>query len=126
MSDIKFTDSHEWLRLSDDGSATVGITGFAQEQLGDIVFVQLPKVGERFAAGDEAATIESVKAAGEIKIPVSGTVVEVNAALEDEPSRVNDAPLTDGWFFRVKLDDAGELDALMNEVAYQQLVGELA
>ncbi|AXK39490.1 glycine cleavage system protein GcvH [Crenobacter cavernae] len=126
MSDIKFTESHEWLRSEADGTATVGITGFAQEQLGDIVFVQLPKVGERFAAGDEAATIESVKAAGEIKIPVAGTIVEVNAALEGEPSLVNDAPLSDGWFFKVKLDDAEELAGLLTETAYQQLVGDLA
>ncbi|RXZ44942.1 glycine cleavage system protein GcvH [Crenobacter cavernae] len=126
MSEIKFTESHEWLRSEADGVATVGITGFAQEQLGDIVFVQLPKVGEHFSAGDEAATIESVKAAGEIKIPVAGTIVEVNAALEGEPSLVNDAPLADGWFFKVKLDDAGELDGLLNEAAYQQLVGDLA
>lgn len=126
MSEIKYTESHEWLRLEADGSVTVGITDFAQQQLGDIVFVQLPAVGDHIAAGSEAATIESVKAAGEIKMPVSGTILEINGALAGEPSLINDAPQSKGWFFRAQLDDVATLDSLLDEAGYQTFVGEHA
>ncbi|WP_024301623.1 glycine cleavage system protein GcvH [Pseudogulbenkiania sp. MAI-1] len=126
MSQVRFTESHEWLRLERDGSVTVGITDFAQQQLGDIVFVQLPNVGDEFAADSEAATIESVKAAGEITMPLAGSVLEVNPALQTEPSLINHAPQTDGWIFRIKLDDASALDGLLDETGYRQLLGDLS
>jgi glycine cleavage system H protein len=123
MSTLRFTEDHEWLRLEADGTATVGITKFAQEQLGDLVFVDLPEVGESFSAGDEAAIIESVKAAGEIKMPVDGTIVEVNKLLSDEPSKVNEDPQGAGWFFRISLGDASAMDSLLDEAAYASLIG---
>jgi len=122
MSIIKFTETHEWVRLEADGSATVGITDFAQEQLGDIVFIQLPPIGKHFQRGSEVAMIESVKAAGEIKLPVSGSILEVNSALDTEPALANSAPLDQGWFFRINVEHPDELNALMDEAAYQQLI----
>ncbi|MDN0077021.1 glycine cleavage system protein GcvH [Crenobacter sp. SG2303] len=124
MSETKYTDSHEWLRLEDDGSVTVGITEYAQNLLGDLVYVALPKEGQSFAKGEEAATIESVKAAGEIALPVDGTIVAVNSLLADEPSLVNDAPEGDGWFFRIQLANPAQLDGLLDDVAYQNLIGQ--
>jgi glycine cleavage system H protein len=123
MSDLKYTESHEWLRLEQDGSVTVGITDFAQTLLGDLVFVALPKEGDSFAQGEEAATIESVKAAGEIKIPVTGTVLAVNAVLTDQPNLVNDAPESDGWFFRMRIDSPEQLAGLMDAAGYQAYIG---
>jgi glycine cleavage system H protein len=123
MSDLKYTESHEWLRLEQDGSVTVGITDFAQTLLGDLVFVALPKEGDSFAQGEEAATIESVKAAGEIKIPVTGTVLAVNTLLADEPSLVNSAPESDGWFFRMRIDSPEQLAGLMDAAGYQAYIG---
>ena len=118
---LKFTEDHEWIRV--EGSVgTVGITDFAQDALGDIVFVELPEVGRQVAVGDEAAVIESVKAAGEVKSPVSGEVVEVNQALVDEPSLMNTAPESDGWVYKVQLADVAELDGLMDEAAYRAFV----
>jgi glycine cleavage system H protein len=117
------TEDHEWIRIEPDGTGTVGITQYAQEQLGDIVFVELPEVGRRLQRGEDAAVIESVKAAAECKAPVSGTVTEVNAALADEPGKVNVDPTGGGWFFRMKPDDSAELDALMDEATY---LGKLA
>lgn len=113
----KFTKDHEYITA--DG--TVGITPYAQEQLGDIVFVELPQVGKKLKAGDEAAVVESVKAASEIYSPVSGTVVAVNEALSGEPGLINSAPETEGWIFRLALDDAGELDGLLDAAAYADL-----
>jgi len=124
MSETKYTESHEWLRLEDDGSVTVGITEYAQNLLGDLVYVALPKEGESFTQGEEAATIESVKAAGEIKLPVDGTIVAVNALLADEPSLVNDAPEGDGWFFRIRPGNPAQLDGLMDDIAYQNLIDQ--
>jgi glycine cleavage system H protein len=112
------TEEHEWIRMDSADTGTVGITHFAQEQLGDIVFVELPEVGRRVEKGEDAAVIESVKAAAECKAPVSGTVVEVNEALADEPGRVNRDPTGAGWFFKLKLDDPKQLDALLDEAAY--------
>lgn len=120
MSTIKFTEDHEWLRVEGD-VATVGITDYAQNALGDIVFVQLPDVGASFAAGDEAAVIESVKAAGELKMPLGGTVLEVNEALADAPATVNEDPLGAGWFIRIRLDDPSALAGLLDQAAYDKL-----
>ena len=113
----KFTKDHEYV-LAD---GTVGITPYAQEQLGDIVYVELPKVGQKLKAGDEAAVVESVKAASEIYSPVSGTVTAVNEALSGDPGLINTSPEGDGWIFKLALDDAGELDALMDADAYAKL-----
>ncbi len=125
MSGLWFTEDHEWIRVEDDDSAVVGVTDYAQDQLGELVFVELPEVGAELGQGDESAVIESVKAAGELKIPVSGTVTEVNEALADEPGQVNADPLGDGWFFRVRVNDTSELEGLMDEEAYQSYVESL-
>lgn len=124
MSDIRFTEDHEWIRIEDD-EGVVGITDYAQGQLGDVVFVELPEVGAEFAKGDEAAVVESVKAASEVYAPVSGTVTAVNGALEDEPALVNSSPMGEGWFFRLKISEPSELDALMSEAAYRDYVAGL-
>ena len=118
MSDLWFTEDHEWVRIEEGDVAVVGITDYAQEQLGELVFVELPEVGAEFDQGEEGAVIESVKAAGELKLPVSGTVTEVNESLVDEPGQVNADPVGDGWFFRLRIKDASELDGLMDEPAY--------
>jgi len=120
MSQLRITEDHEWIRMEPDGTGTVGITHFAQEQLGDIVFVELPEVGKKLARGDDAAVIESVKAAAECKAPVSGTVTEVNSALAEQPGTVNQDPTGAGWFFRMKPDDSKEIDTLMDEATYQR------
>jgi glycine cleavage system H protein len=119
MSKTRYTQEHEWLRLEDDGLVTIGITDFAQAQLGDLVYVQLPETGKEYAKGKEAAVIESVKTASEIMMPTAGQVVEANSALVDEPGKVNADPLGEGWFFKIKMNDPGELDGLMDEAAYQ-------
>ena len=108
-----------------DDVAVVGITDYAQDQLGELVFVELPEVGAELDQGDEGAVVESVKAAGELKIPVSGTVTEVNESLVDEPGQVNADPMNDGWFFRIRLRDASELDGLMEEAAYETYLESL-
>lgn len=125
MSEIRFTDQHEWVRVDGD-VATVGITDYAQEQLGDVVYVELPEVGKSIAAGDEAAVVESVKAASEVYAPVSGEVVEVNADLEGAPGGVNEDAMGKGWFVRLKLSDKSELSKLMDEEAYKSFVEGLA
>ena len=125
MSSLKFTEDHEWLRLEDDGTVTIGITDYAQEQLGDIVYIELPNVGDILSSGSEAAVIESVKAAGEIKAAVGGEVLAVNDALEDKPEAVNFDPIDSGWFFRLSPDDVSELDQFMDEDAYQEFIKEL-
>lgn len=119
-----FTDEHEWIDVSGD-IATVGITDYAQEQLGDIVFVELPEEGKTFDKGDDAAVVESVKAASDVYSPVSGEVIEANGALEDEPALVNSDAEEDGWFFKLRLTDASELDSLMDEAAYTKFVAGL-
>lgn len=119
-----YTRDHEWIDLS-GGTATVGITDYAQGQLGDVVFVELPEVGRVVVAGKEAAVVESVKAASEVYAPVSGTVTEANAALADTPDLVNSAPEGDGWFFRLTLSNPTELDGLMDEGAYKAFVESL-
>lgn len=119
-----FTEDHEWIEVDGD-VATVGITDYAQEQLGDIVFVELPEEGKTFAKGDDAAVVESVKAASDVYAPVSGEVIEVNGALEDEPALVNSDAEEEGWFFRLRLSDASELEALMTEKAYEKFVASL-
>lgn len=122
MSDIKFTEDHEWIRMEDDETGVCGITDYAQDQLGELVFIELPETGIEVSQGSEAAVIESVKAAGELKAPVSGTIVEVNETLADEPEIVNNDPQGDGWFIKIKVQDSSELDALMDEDAYQQYI----
>ena len=119
-----FTEDHEWIEL-DGEIATVGITDYAQSQLGDIVFVEVPEDGKEVAKGDDAAVVESVKAASDVYAPVSGTVVEGNPALEDSPALVNEDPEGDGWFFKMTLSDTSELDGLMNESAYADFVSKL-
>ncbi|HEX7820334.1 MAG TPA: glycine cleavage system protein GcvH [Sphingobium sp.] len=119
-----FTDEHEWIDVSGD-IATVGITDYAQEQLGDIVFVELPDEGKTFAQGDDAAVVESVKAASDVYAPISGEVVEANGALEDEPALVNSDAEEEGWFFKLRITDASELDALMDERAYKEFLAGL-
>ena len=113
-----FTEEHEWIDV-DGGNATVGITDYAQGQLGDIVFVELPEVGSEVAKGKDAAVVESVKAASDVYAPISGTVTESNAALEDDPALVNSDAEGDGWFFKLTIADASELEGLMDEAAYQ-------
>ncbi len=120
----KYTDDHEWAR-EDAGVVTVGITDYAQAQLGEIVFVELPEIDRTVEQGEEAAVVESVKAAGEVKSPVSGVVVEINEILDNAPETVNDDPLGEGWFFKLQVADNSELDALMDEEAYQGLLDSL-
>ncbi len=117
----KYTEDHEWVAIDGD-IVTVGITDYAQKALGDIVFVETPDVGDDVSAGDETGVVESVKAASEIYAPVSGEVVEINGDLEDEPSKVNTDPTTDGWMFKIKLTDTSELDAMMDADAYKAYV----
>ena len=121
MSGERFTQDHEWIRVDGDVGA-VGITDYAQGQLGDVVFVELPEIGRQVAKGDEVAVVESVKAASEVYAPISGEVVEANEALTDQPALVNQAPLGDGWFFKIKLSDPGELEGLMDKAAYEAFV----
>lgn len=124
MADTKYTKDHEWVRVDGD-TATVGITDYAQEQLGDVVYVELPDVGKSVGAGDEAAVVESVKAASEVYAPVSGEVVEVNEALADAPNGVNDDATGAGWFVKLRLSDASELEKLMSEDEYKSYLAEL-
>ena len=124
MSIMKFTEDHEWIRMEGD-TAVVGITNYAQDQLGEIVFVELPVPGQEVDKGQECAVIESVKAAGELKAPATGTVTEINELLADEPERVNKDATGEGWFMRMKLDDPEELEDLMDEDAYQTYVESL-
>jgi glycine cleavage system H protein len=124
MSNLKFSKDHEWLRVEGD-SATIGISDYAQEQLGDVVYVELPEIGQKFSAGAQAAVVESVKAASEIYAPVGGEVTEVNNALDDDPALVNSDAIGQGWFFKLKLDNAAELEALMDESSYQEFIAGL-
>ncbi len=119
-----FTEDHEWIDVDGD-TATIGITDYAQGQLGDIVFVEVPSEGAELAKGKEAAVVESVKAASDVYSPVGGTVMESNSALEEDPALVNTAPETDGWFFRLAMTDIAELDGLMTEAEYKEYVASL-
>ena len=122
---IKYTPDHEWLDVHGDGTATVGITVHAQDALGDVVFVDLPEVGKTYAEKEVAGVVESVKAAADVYMPVDGEVVEVNEALRDDPALANSDPLKAGWFFKVKLSNPGQLDALMDSTAYDALLKTL-
>lgn len=125
MDGLRYTEDHEWVRVEDGGTAVVGITDYAQEQLGEIVFVELPEVGDELERGAEAAVIESVKAASELFAPVSGTVAAVNDALNDEPALVNEDPTGEGWFLRIDMDRDGDdeaPDGLMTEDEYLRYV----
>ena len=121
MSILRYTDDHEWARL-EGHTVTVGITAFAQDQLGELVFVELPALGGAVAQGDEAAVVESVKAAGEVKSPVGGTIMEINESLVDTPEKVNDDPMGEGWIYKVAITDPTEWESLMDEAAYAALV----
>ena len=125
MSVVKFTKDHEWILMQDDGIGVIGITDYAQDQLGELVYVELPEIDKELGTGSDAVVIESVKAAGEVKAPVSGTVVAVNEALADEPETVNNDPMGDGWFIKIKITDTSELDELMDEDAYKEYTDEL-
>lgn len=124
MADIRYTKEHEWVRVEGD-VATCGISDYAQQQLGDVVFVELPEPGRSVSKDEECAVVESVKAASDVYAPISGEVIEANDALGADPALVNSEPLGAGWFFKIRLADASELDGLMDEAAYQAFVGEL-
>jgi glycine cleavage system H protein len=123
MSALRYTRDHEWVRIDGD-LAVVGISDYAQSQLGDVVYVELPEIGRRVEQGKEAAVVESVKAASEVYAPVSGEVVEVNEALAADPARVNADPIGEGWFIKLRPDDPKQLDTLMDEEAYKRFVEE--
>lgn len=125
MSDIRYTKDHEYIRIEGD-TGVVGITSYAQEQLGDVVFVELPSVGKKVDQGAEAAVVESVKAASEIYAPVAGEVVAVNDALESTPGTVNEDPTGAGWFMKIKISDASQLDGLMNEADYKAFLATIS
>ena len=122
-SELKYVSSHEWLRLEADGSITVGITEHAQELLGDVVFVELPKVGAHLAADEQAGVVESVKAASDVYSPIAGEVLAVNEALEASPELANSAPYAEGWFFRIQPANAADLDGLMDAATYAAEIG---
>ncbi|MEJ4045453.1 MULTISPECIES: glycine cleavage system protein GcvH [unclassified Erwinia] len=123
-TDLKYRDSHEWVRKEADGSYTVGITEHAQELLGDMVFVDLPEVGNTYAQGDDCAVAESVKAASDIYAPLSGEIIAVNSELESSPELVNSDPYSDGWLFKIKASNASELDDLLSAADYQASIEE--
>ncbi|POG10980.1 glycine cleavage system protein H [Pseudomonas putida] len=125
MTTLRFTPEHEWLRLEATGELTVGITSYAQQALGDVVFVQLPEPGE-YGEGNEVAVLESVKAASNITMPLRGTVVAVNQALADVPELVNTSPMQDGWFFRIQAANPAELDGLMDQDGYDRFLADNA
>jgi glycine cleavage system H protein len=125
MSELRFTKEHEWVRVDGD-VGTCGITDYAQSQLGDVVFVEVPALGKSVKRGDSAAVVESVKAASDIYAPVSGEVIEANAALPDSPGTVNTAPMGEGWFMKIRLSDKAELADLMDEAGYKAYLGTLS
>ena len=124
-SDLKFLDSHEWVKV-DDNTVIVGISDHAQNELGEVVFVELPAIGDEFVSGDEAAVVESVKAASEVYTPLSGEVIEVNEALEENPEFVNTSPYEDGWFFKLRVSDEnlGSIDSLMTAKEYSSMLDD--
>jgi glycine cleavage system H protein len=123
---LRYAKTHEWAREEKDGTVTIGITDYAQEQLGDLVFVELPEVGTKLTAGKDCAVVESVKAASDVYAPVGGEVAAANAALPDSPENVNKDPYGEGWMFRIRLGDKRELDKLMDAKAYEALVASAA
>ena len=125
MGDIKYTKEHEWMRLDDDGHVTIGITDYAQDQMGDIVYVELPETGAEVTAGEEVAVVESVKAASDVCVPFNGKVIAVNEQLEEEPELVNSSPEADGWFMKIVPSDPKELDKFMDKTAYEDYLGSL-
>ena len=122
--DLRYLASHEWARKNADGTVTIGITDYAQESLGDVVYVELPEAGSQVTAHEEAAVVESVKAASDIYSLISGEVIEINEVLVDEPELVNEAPYSDGWFFRVRPDDLAELDDSLDADAYAEEIAD--
>ena len=118
-SNLKFLDSHEWARVEDDGTVTVGISDHAQELLGDIVFVELPEIGKEISQSSDIAIVESVKAASDVYSPLSGEVTEINEALNDNPEIINSSPYEDGWFFKIKPQDISEMEKLLDADAYE-------
>jgi glycine cleavage system H protein len=124
MANLRFTNDHEWIRVEGD-TAVIGITDYAQQQLGDVVFVELPDVGRMLERGKDAAVVESVKAASEVYAPIDGEVIEINTLLLDQPDTVNSDPQGQGWFFKVKLGDTAQLDALLDETGYNNMIQEL-
>lgn len=125
MSRLRFTCDHQWLRKEDDSSLTLGITDYAQEQLGDIVYIELPEIGRRFQLGDDLAVIESVKASGEIRMPVAGSIRSINERLADEPEIVNSEPYEAGWLLCLEADEVSSIDSLMDDEAYQTYIDDL-
>jgi len=125
MSETKFTEDHEWILMENDEVGVVGITDYAQDQLGELVFVELPEVGTDWERGAEVAVIESVKAAGDVKAPVGGTVVDINESLVDEPEKVNADPAGEGWIVRIRVSDPSELETLMDAEQYEAYIGTL-
>ena len=123
-TELRYTKTHEWVRLDKNGVATIGITDFAQEQLGDLTYVELPSVGDNVEAQSEVAVIESVKAAADIYAPVAGTIAEVNKKLEDQPELINSDPFGDGWIYKLRPDDASEIDMLMDADGYEDMIPE--
>ena len=121
---IKYSEDHEWVDAKEEDLAVIGITDFAQEQLGDLVYVELPEVGDECTKGENISVIESVKAASDLVAPVSGSIIEVNSRLEDEPEIVTEDSMGEGWFIKVKLSDPAELDELMDEEAYNSFIEE--
>ena len=122
-ADLRYAKSHEWLKVAADGTATVGITDYAQNSLGDITFVQVPKVGTVLRAGETFGVVESVKAASDVYAPIAGTVVEVNKALDTNPEKVNQSPYADGWMLKLKLANPAEAGSLLGSADYQKLIG---
>ena len=124
MSNLRFTSNHEWVSVEDNDIAIVGITDYAQSELGDVVFVELPEVDASFHQGDQMAVVESVKTAADVMAPISGTVVAINEELESSPELVNDSPVSGGWFCKLNIQDAAELDALMSESEYEEFISD--
>ncbi|RME35321.1 MAG: glycine cleavage system protein GcvH [Gammaproteobacteria bacterium] len=120
--DLRYTESHEWVALQEDGTVRVGITDYAQQQLGDLVYVELPEVGQNFVSGAECAVVESVKSASDLYMPVSGEIVSVNEELADSPELINQDPYGQGWIFEVQPTDPGELDGLLDADGYRELI----
>jgi glycine cleavage system H protein len=121
-TELRYTKTHEWVRLDKNGVATIGITDFAQEQLGDLTYVELPSVGDNVEAQNEVAVIESVKAAADIYAPVAGTIAEVNKKLEDQPELINSDPFGEGWIYKLRPDDPSEIDMLLDADAYEDMI----
>ncbi len=125
MSELKYTEDHQWIRLEEDNTAVIGITDYAQQQLGDVVYVEMPAVGRELGKDDEAAIVESVKAAGEVKMPLTGTVLSVNENLQDEPELVNADPEGDGWFMTISITNPEEVEGLMDDNDYNEFLMSL-